>query len=494
MLRLLLRRLAGRGHHRGTLLLCLASSLTIGAAPVAGQGSTDIAASSRQLDALFERWRGTDSPGASVLVMRDGEVVHARGYGMANLEHGVPNGTTTVFDIASVSKQFAAMAILMLAERGTIGLDDDVRDHIPELPDFGAPIRIRHLVHHTSGLRDWPGTLRIAGWDYMDVLSFEQILTMVRHQRDLNFPPGLEYAYSNTGYNLLAEVVTRATGTSFADWTRHNIFEPLGMRSTHFHDDHTAIVPNRAESYVPRPGGGFRRVVSSLTALGSSSLFTTVEDLSLWIRNFDEAALGSPELLARLEERGSLSDGSQIRYAFGVNVDVEDGRRTVSHTGSWGGYRSILIRYPDQGLSIGILANSSDINTTEIARRIAAVYLGTGALASRSVSAASATPPAAAAEVAVASVYWPAAEQLQEFEGEYHSSELLTSYRLRVQDGRLVAEHFRVEPRVLQPLAPDLFVASVFGQVHFLRGPDGRIEGFTASSERSRGIRFERIR
>jgi CubicO group peptidase (beta-lactamase class C family) len=420
-------------------------------------------------------------------VMRNGEVVHAAGYGMANLEHGVPNRPTTVFDIASVSKLFAGVAIAMLAEQGALSLHEDVRTYIPELPDFGDTIRIEHLVHHTSGLRDWPGTLQMAGWDYMDVLSFEQILNMAFHQRELNFLPGSEYAYSNTGYNLLAEIVARVTGLSFRYWTEQNVFRPLGMRSTHFHDDYTRVVLDRAESYAPASDGSYRRAVSNLTAIGSSSLFTTIDDLAHWLRNFDEPVVGGPAVLEQLHRRGVLVGGDTIAYAYGLIFDEHRGATLVGHGGSWAGYRSTLTRFPEHGLSVVILGNASDLQPDRLARRIADLYLA-------DVLGPAEREQPTALDSPRAPDFSPDPGSLAELEGEYHSPELLTFYRLRIQDGQLVAEHFRTGDRVLRPVAPDVFLAPGFGRVEFDRDGAGRVEAFTANSPRIRGLRFERLR
>lgn len=207
------------------------------------------------VDAIFSVLdRG--GPGAAVGVIRGGEVVHRAGYGIAHLDHGIPITPETVFDIASISKQFGAMAALLLEAEGKLDFDADVRDHVPELPDFGPTITVRHLVHHTSGIRDWPHTLALGGVEMSDVISLEKILRMLFNQRDLNFPPGSEYAYSNTGYNLLALTVERASGMTFRAFTQKRIFEPLGMSHTHFLDSYTEAVPGRAESYAPSRGGG----------------------------------------------------------------------------------------------------------------------------------------------------------------------------------------------------------------------------------------------
>ena len=328
-----------------------------------------------QIDARFEHLTRSSSPGLAMVVVRNGEVVLRRGYGLANLEHQIPITPSTVFDIASVSKQFTGLAISILVEEGRISLEDDVRDYIPELADFGHTITIDHLVHHTSGIRDWPGTLGVAGWRMDDVISFDQILTFVFNQEDLNFVPGAEYTYSNTGFNLLAEVVARATGKSFRQWTWENLFEPLDMTSTHFHDDHTEVVPNRANGYSRGPGGTWQAVPNGLTALGSSSLYTSVDDLAKWVMNFDDPRAGSPSALERMKTRGVLNDGSRIGYAFGVNIGEYRGLPTVSHGGSWAAFRTALIHFPEQDFGIVVLANHTPFDPTSTAFRIADLYL-----------------------------------------------------------------------------------------------------------------------
>jgi len=328
----------------------------------------------RRVDALFSHLDRGVQPGLSIAVVQDGEIVFASGYGMANLEQRVPNTPSTVFDIASISKQFAGMSIAMLVEDGAISLDDDVRRYIPEMADFGTPITIDHLVHHTSGLRDWPGTLAIGGWQFDDVISFDQILDFAYHQRELNFEPGAEYTYSNTGYNLLAEVVARVGGQSFREWTDERLFQPLGMTSTHFHDDHTEVVPRRASGYASDGDGGFQAVANNLTALGSSSLYTTVEDLARWIANFETADVGGSEVMAMTRTRGVLNDGAEIPYAFGISHGEYRGVPMVRHSGSWASFRTELIHFPEERLGVVILANTG-IDTAQRARDVVDIYL-----------------------------------------------------------------------------------------------------------------------
>ena len=354
------------------LLLVWSTTFALSATLAAAQPADTLTA---QVDALFAPWNRPGSPGAALAVVRKGEVVYKRGYGMANLDYDIPITSATVFDIASVSKQFCAFAIAMLAEQGTLSLDDDVRKYLPEIPDFGPTITIRHLVHHISGLRDWPGTLAMGGWRMEDVISFDQILTMTRHQKALNFEPGAEYSYSNTGYNLLAEVVARVTGQSFRAWTDAHLFKPLGMAHTHFHDDHEEVVMNRAYAYSPS-GDGFRRVGNGLTALGSSSLFTSIDDLVKWVQNFRDGRVGGRAIVEQVHQQGVLNNGETIAYAFGQSIGAYRGLKTVAHSGSWAGFRTVLLRFPDEDFAVIVLSNVGNFNPTARAREVAEIYMG----------------------------------------------------------------------------------------------------------------------
>jgi len=349
--------------------LLLALNLTTAAAQPADEPTP------AQIDALFAEWDHPDTPGGALAVLQGGEVVYRRGYGMADLDYDRPITPATVFDIASVSKQFGAFAIALLVDQGKIALDDDVRRYVPDVPDFGPTITIRHLVHHTSGLRDWPGTLALAGWSMEDVISFAQILRMVRHQQALNFTPGDEYLYSNTGYNVLARVVEKVTGQSFRAWTDAHIFAPLGMVHTHFHDDHEEVVENRAESYA-RTGDTFKRLANDLTALGSSSLYTTIDDLARWVQHFRRPRLGGAKVMDLMHRQGVLNNGDTISYAFGNSIGTYRGVKTVAHSGSWAGFRTYLVRFPDQDFAVIVLGNVNTANPTRKAEQVAELYLG----------------------------------------------------------------------------------------------------------------------
>ena len=437
------------------------------------------------VDAIFADLEG-DRPGAAVGVVWNGEVVHRAGYGTAHLDHGVPITPATVFDIASISKQFGALAALLLESEGDLDLDADVRGSVPELPDFGEVITARHLIHHTSGIRDWPHTMALGGIGFTDVISFEKILRMLYRQQAINFPPGSEYAYSNTGYNLLARVIEVQSGMTFREYTESRIFGPLGMTRTHFSDDHLEIVPGRAESYAPAEGGGgFRRMPNQLTALASSSLHTTMDDFVRWMRNYETGQVGGEAMLRTMVQPGVLTNGETLDYAHGLSVTDYRGLPTFGHGGSWVGYRTNFVRFPEQNLSIAVFCNVADCNPAARARRVAEVFIGD--LMSPAPEASGPEPGAEGPDLTAA--------QLQEYAGSYRSPELDSTFHLEVDaDGRLVATHWRNDPSILSPTAADTFRGDQWflPEVRFLRDNAARITGFTVTGTRVRDLIFDR--
>jgi CubicO group peptidase (beta-lactamase class C family) len=329
-----------------------------------------------RVDALFSEWSHADGPGAAVAVLRDGEVVLERGYGSAQIEHQVPITPATIFHVASVTKQFTTFAVALLAARGELSLDDDIHFHIPELPDFDHRITLRQLIHHTSGIRDQWELLALAGWRLDDVITKDHVLGLASRQRELNFVPGSEHLYSNMGYTLLAEVVERTTGQPFPEWMRENVFEPLGMASTHMHDDHEHVVPGRAYSYRGNREEGWRNAVLSYANAGATSLFTTAGDLARWLRNFETADVGGPSLIEAMRERAVLSSGDTIPYAFAIVRGEHRGRVTWSHGGADAGFRSVVLHIPEEGLGVVVLSNHAGFNPARLAAQVADVYLG----------------------------------------------------------------------------------------------------------------------
>jgi CubicO group peptidase (beta-lactamase class C family) len=329
-----------------------------------------------RVDSVFQRWNSKDSPGCAVAVGQGGRAILERAYGMADLEHDVPNTPATIFEGGSVSKQFTAAAIVLLALDGKLSLDDDVRKYIPEVPDYSQTIRLQHLLNHTSGLRDWGSVMGIAGWPRTTrVYTHAHVLDIVSRQRALNFPPGREYSYSNTGYNLLAIVVQRVSGMSLPEFTRRRLFEPLGMTHTSWRDDFTRIVKGRAIAYEPRGQNAFAQDMPFENVYGNSSLLTTVGDLLIWNENLHTGKLGGAAFLEMMHKQGVLNSGRKIAYASGLTIGEFNGTPTVNHTGSTAGYRAFLARYPDKHMSVALLCNVGNANPGALGNQVASVFI-----------------------------------------------------------------------------------------------------------------------
>ncbi|MEX2283185.1 MAG: serine hydrolase domain-containing protein [Gemmatimonadota bacterium] len=376
-----------------------------------------------RVDSIFRRFDSPQSPGCAVGVVQKDQLILARGYGMSNLEHGVPITPASIFHVASISKQFTAAAIVLLAQQGKLTVEDDIRKHIPELPDFGQRITIRHLLHHTSGLRDQWSLLGLAGWRPDDPKSEADIMGLISRQRELNFVPGAQYLYSNTGYTLLAVIVKRVSGKTLREFADENIFKPLGMTSTHFHDDHTMIVPNRTSAYVQRAGGSYAISIPVFDNHGATSLFTTVEDLAKWNRNFDEPRVGGSKLVELMQTKGVLTDGETLPYAFGIVKDNYNGLVTVGHGGADAGYRADYLRFPEQGYAFITLCNLGSAVPGDLNRRVAAVYLG-----DRMTTASRPTTPQSVPVTRA---------QLEGFAGIYFDANTETLAPVSLRDGKL---------------------------------------------------------
>jgi CubicO group peptidase (beta-lactamase class C family) len=374
--------------------------------------STLTAESAARVDSVFAEF-GPQTPGCALGVYRDGAIAYARGYGMASLEFGVPNSPTTVFDIGSTSKQFSAFSILLLEADGKLSIDDEVRKYIPELPAYGRPVTIRHLLNHTSGMRDYLTLMALRGTNFDGVTTDADALALIVRQHETNFAPGEEYLYSNSGFFLLSEIVKRVSGESLRTFAQRRIFEPLGMTRTHFHDDHTMIVPGKATGYSRRGGseGGFRVDMSGFEQTGDGGVNTTVEDLLRWDENFYTTRVGSAALLDQLQTRSRLASGDTIDYALGVVIGERDGRRTVRHGGAWAGYRAELLRFPERHTSFAVLCNLGDASPSALADRVADIILGESATAAQrtlatSVGTASAAEATGAALARYTGSYW----------------------------------------------------------------------------------------
>lgn len=321
-----------------------------------------------KVDAIFAKMDTTVSPGCALSVIRDHRIVYERGYGMADLDHNVPITPASVFHVASMSKQFTAASILLLAQEGKLSLDDPARKYVPELPDFGTPVTIRELLHHTSGLRDQWDLLGLSGWRYsQDLITDGDVLYVVSHQKELNFAPDSKFSYSNTGYTVLAQIVSRVSGQSLREFTAARIFVPLGMKNTHFRDDHAELVKNMAYGYAPAKET-FRLSVTNFDTGGATSLLTTAEDLAQWDENFYNPRVRGPSLVHDLQVQGHLNSGELIDYAAGLVIGKYRGLVTVDHGGADAGYRADLLRFPDQHFSVACLCNLSTANPSDLYR------------------------------------------------------------------------------------------------------------------------------
>jgi len=330
------------------------------------------------LDSVFAAYSAS-TPGCAVGVERAGQPAVSRAYGSSDLEHGVANRVESVFEAGSVSKQFTAASVLLLAQDGRLSLQDDVRTYIPELPDYGRPITIAELLGHTSGLRDWGGVEEIAGWPRGDrIYSMADVLHVAARQRALNYTPGAAWSYTNTGYNLLALIVERVSGKALPAFSHERIFVPLGMTHSQWRDDFRRVVPDRAIAYGAAPGGGFQQTMPFENAYGNGGLLTTVGDLLIWNRALSQGSLGA-YVTTELQRRSTLNDARVVDYARGLFIDRYKGLSQVAHSGATAGYRAWLGRYPDQGLSIALLCNAAEAQTGKLAHAVADLYLPGGA-------------------------------------------------------------------------------------------------------------------
>ena len=327
-----------------------------------------------RIDALFKDYDNRTTPGCAVGIYGEGKVLYAKGYGLADLERPTPLTPTTLFDIASISKQFTAASLVLLAQEGKLALTDDIRKYLPEVPNYGRVLTLDHLLHHTSGLRDYNELLHLKGYHYEDVTGDEDALRVIARQRALSFPPGSQWRYSNTNYFLVALVVKRVTGKSLAEFAKERLFTPLGMSRSVFRDDHTAVLPGRALAYSPTDQGGFALDQSNWEQLGDGQVHTNVLELARWEENFYTPKVGGAALVEALQERGKLDSGADIPYGRGLILDTYRGVPRVSHSGGWAGYRSLLLRFPSRHVSVAMLCNRTDVQTSR-AEKVADLVL-----------------------------------------------------------------------------------------------------------------------
>ena len=330
---------------------------------------------SNAIDSLFAEWNTTQSPGCALGIMRNGQLIYSKGYGMANLEYSIPNTDTTVFRIGSTSKQFTAACIIRLVEQGRLTLDKTLQEIFPDFPDYAKKITIRHLLNHTSGIRDYLQLSFLKGLGDDDFYTDDDVMAWLVNQRDLNFEPGAEFLYSNSGYWLLGQIVLEVAGMNLAEFAARELFQPLGMEHTHFHNDHTRIVKYRASGYVPDPRDGYRISMTTLDMIGDGGIFTTIKDLKIWDDAFYNSTVLSKSFWEMMTRQGILNNGEQIDYASGLFIGNYKGLKMIRHGGAFVGFRAEMLRFPEQHVTIAILANRSDARPSSLANKVADIVL-----------------------------------------------------------------------------------------------------------------------
>jgi CubicO group peptidase (beta-lactamase class C family) len=477
----------------------LAGALAFGGLPPAnGRGADD--KKTAAVDEVFTDLTKAGSPGCALGVYRNGQIIYSKGYGLANLEENVAITPQSVFDIGSTSKQFSAASILLLEKQGKLSVNDDVRKYIPELPDYGQKITILHLLNHTSGLRDYLTLMELAGIDIDSVTTDEDALQIIFRQKALNFAPGSDWLYSNTGFFLLSVIVKRASGKTLREFAAENIFVPLHMTHTQYRDDHKSLIPNRAMAYdTKEKGGGYNLDVSYFEQTGDGAVHTTVEDLQKWDENFYSGQIGGKEFLAEIQEHGKLNSGKVLEYAKGLRIADYRGLRTVSHGGAWGGYRAELLRFPEQHFSVACLCNLGSASPSNRAHRVADIYLASLMKPKEEKREESAQDEQTKPEIRLTE------EQLGDYQGSYFSDELQVAYRLGAAEGKLklsiglpsgASGSLGNSPKdYLRATGTDEFEFGDRGgiAIHFQRDAARRVTRFTLDAGRTRGLIFVRI-
>jgi len=446
------------------------------------------AAQKQKIQTLFKEWDSTHSPGGTIGIFKEGELIFTKAYGMASLEYDVPNTVHTVYNIASVSKQVTAFSLVLLEQQGKLSLDDAVQKHLPEVPDFGQEITLRHLLHHTSGLRNFQNILTMAGWRDGDPMTNDDLLRYISDQKELNFSPGAEYLYCNTGFNLATAIVERISGKSFQKWTRENIFLPLGMEDTGYREDMEAVHKNTATSYNGSRAEGFRQPHKYWTYLGNGNIYTTADDLARWLENFRNPKIGGQAAIRTLVTPGVLNNGDTLDYALGIGVGEYRGLLRYSHGGSIGGYRANLSYFPEQELGIIVLSNFSSAGPGGKAQEIANILLADLLLPKKE---AEEEQPDEAKPT-----YSPNPKELSTLTGVYYSPELDTRYTLTAEDDKMRVQHQRHKDFSLESIAENELRGTTyfFRQVKVIRNKKGAVEGLRVSNGRVRNLWFEKLK
>ena len=448
------------------LLAALIPAVTLAATPE----------QTKAVDAWFANF-GKTTPGCAVGVEQGGNRIFTKAYGMADLEGGLPITPDTIFEAGSVSKQFTAASIAVLASQGKLSLDDEVRKYLPELPDYGAKLTLRHLLTHTSGIKEWSDIVELEGWPRTTrAVSEDYAAQAIFRQKSLNFTPGAEYLYSNSNFVLAMLVVERVSGQSLEAFTRDALFLPAGMKNTGWRTDFTRIVPGRAQAYEPNGAGGWRLDMPFENVIGHAGLLTTAGDLLAWNRAQSHPPAAFAAWVPMMTEEGRLNDGKPAGYALGLSVGPVNGDRAISHTGSTAGYRGFIGRFPDQDLSLVTLCNAATVNNGVQSAKLEAIFSKT------------AKPQAMPEPKPLPASEWrPSEQDLAKLAGRYYSDEVRGEMMATSSDGKLVLTSPSGRVLTLGPMTAGKFI-TLDGNWRVEASPDA----LTFTSDRSRNIRFAR--
>ncbi|MEP6590853.1 MAG: serine hydrolase domain-containing protein [Gemmatimonadota bacterium] len=434
------------------------------------------------INAGFARYTTDASPGCAVGIARGADVLYAHGYGLANLEDGVAITPNTVFEAGSVSKQVTAAAVLLLAQRGFLSLDDNILRFFPELPDLGTPITVRNLMQHTSGLRDWGAVAELEGWPRgTRTVTHSDVLAILARQTRLNHPVGARFSYTNSGYNLMVMLVERVTGQSFPAFTQREFFTPLGLTHTQWRDDYARVVPGRAQAYA-RDGDHWTLDMPFENAYGNGGLLTTVGDLLRWTEAIAEHRIGTPDVSTVMETPGHLADGKAIEYGGGLFMTSFRGVREISHSGATAGYRAFLAQYPDSRYQVAVLCNNGAANAIVLAHNAIDPLVGFAP-----------PPPAAAPPPRTAPPSTPSRRAMAAVTGAWVSAEAAAHWSIALQGDTLRVTRRPGDVIALRPLAADQFTGDGL-TLRFERNPRGTISGLTVDIPRALGVRFVRAK
>ena len=442
-----------------------------------------------QVDELFAEWDGEISPGAVVGIFMDGRIIYSKGYGVANLDYDIPITPQSVLRIGSISKQFVAMCIVILAEQGKLSFDDDIRVYLPEMPDYGKQITIRHLLHHTSGIREYLTLVDLMGKPEGSVFGYttRELVELLSRQQRLNFDPGSQFSYTNSGYFLLAEIVTRVSGVKAGAFAQENIFEPLSMTQSRFYDDPNAIIRNQAFGYSPKRDDGYRLDILRSDVIGDLGVITTVEDFLHWDSNFYENKLGAgtSDLITTMFTRGRTSTGEELSYALGLEFSSYRGLKTMGHGGSAVGYVAEFLQFPEQRFSVVILSNLSSFRPGRLARQVADLYLADQFSEARASDERDRPQPTAPEPVTL-----PMPE-LEGFVGDFYSEELDFLYSFVVEGSSL---HLELRGSRLQLLPhPDDRFGWGRRELKFFRDERGIVSGLTLDAGNVQDLNFRKV-